>query len=91
MKDGLGGALGNRTDAVNHYQKTEKKRKREMKDLKKNNIIYIMVKKSGSRCDPKKIKKTNNKSPKECSYSRSDDSISDSDSYSSLSRDSERE
>ena len=35
IKDGLGGGLGNRDDAVKHYQKTEKKWKRELKSLKK--------------------------------------------------------
>ena len=50
IKNGLGGALGNRADAVNQYKNSEHKWKKELKDIKKQNkIMYRIAKKSSLR------------------------------------------
>ena len=85
IKDRLGGPMGSRTDAVKQYHKYEKKWKKDLKALKKQNkIIYSIAKKSGSRHDIKKIKNIRAKYSKKTSDSSSDDLDSDS----SLARDS---
>ena len=82
--------MGNGSDAINNYQKNEKKWKRDLKALKnQRKIIFSMDKKSGLRREHKKIKKIKEKSSKKCSYSSSNSSSSDSDSGSSLFSDSE--
>ena len=82
IKDGLVGALGNWADAVKHYRKPEKKCKRELKALnKQNNMIYRMAKKYSSCREIKSTNKIKSSSSKNCSYYISDISSSDSDSY----------
>ena len=67
VKEELGGPIGNRTDAVSHYHKTEKKWKRNVKSLRKiNRMLFSMANKSGSRHYIKNIKA---KSSNEHSYS----------------------
>ena len=52
----------NRTNAVQHYKKSENKWKEELKALKKQNkIIYSIAKKSGSRREINKINKIREK------------------------------
>ena len=41
IKDILGGAMGNRDDAVKHYQKTENKWKIYLKDIKKKTTFSL--------------------------------------------------
>ena len=78
IKDGLGVPLGNRANFVNHYQKTEKKWRREMKTLKKQkNMLFTMADKSVSCHEIKKINKMNFKVSKKLSYSGSNISNSD--------------
>ena len=84
----MGGTLVNRASTVKKYQKSEKKLKREMEALKKQNkIIFSMAKRSGSHRELKKIKKMHAKESKKHDYSISN--IYRSDSYSSISSDSE--
>ena len=57
IKDGIGGYMGSRADTVKQYKKSENKRKKEMKYIKKqNNMIYSIANTSGSRRETKKIK-----------------------------------
>ena len=73
-------ALGNRADAVNHYKKSEHKRKKDIEALKKHNkIIFRIVKSSVSRCELNMINKIRAKAYNNCSYSSSDSSSNDSD------------
>ena len=58
VKEILEGALGNRADAVNHNQKTEKKWEKYLKSLnKQNKMVFIMAKRFGSCRGLNKIKK----------------------------------
>ena len=76
IKDGMGRPMGSRTDAVKQYNNSENKWNKELKALKKyNKMIYIIVNKSGSRRDIKKIR---GKYYKKTSDSSSDDLDSDS-------------
>ena len=76
IKDGLGGPTGSRTNALQQYNKSENKPKKDMKYPKKQNkMLYSIAKKSGSRRD---IKKTRAKDSKKTSESSSDDVESDS-------------
>ena len=71
--------MGSRADTVKQYKKSENKRKKEMKYIKKqNNMIYSIANTSGSRRETKKIKKIREKATKKGSNSSSDDSESDS-------------
>ena len=82
----MGGTLGNRTDAVKHYKKSEQKWKMELKDLnKQNNMLFSMSKKPGLYCDIKNIRA---EASKRRSYYISDRSIRDLDSDLYLSSDS---
>ena len=48
IKEGLRGDLGDRDDAVKHYNKSEHKWKKEMKALKKQNkMLFSIAKNSG--------------------------------------------
>ena len=56
IKDGLGGDIGSMPKAMKQYNKSENKRKKYLKDLKKQNkTIYRISKKSGSRRELKNI------------------------------------
>ena len=67
VTDGLGVPLGNRANSVNHYQKTEDNWKKDMKALKKQNkMLLIMAKKYGLRREIKKVKKIKAKSSYNC-------------------------
>ena len=78
FKDGLGGALSNRDDAVKHYQKYKKKLKRELKYHKKQtNMLFSMAKNSVTRREIKNTKEITSKVSKKRSYSIKDSSISD--------------
>ena len=58
VKDGLGGPMGSRAEAVKQYKKSESKWKKELKALKKqNNMLFRISKKSGSLRELKNIKK----------------------------------
>ena len=75
-------ALGNRADAVKHYQKTENKWKRELKNIRKQNTtLFSMAKLLGSLLELKKINNTHSKVSKKNIYYISDSSSSDPDSY----------
>ena len=92
IKEGLGGLLGNRYDAINSYKNSEHKWKKDIKALKnKNKMIFSIDMKSISRRELNNIKKIKAKASKKCSYYISGSSISDSDSDYSLSSDSNRE
>ena len=92
IKEGLLEALVNKADSVKHYKKFEHKWKRELKSLKnQNKIIFIIVNNSVSRRELNKIKNIRAKASKKGSYYISNISISDLDSESSLSRDSDWE
>ena len=84
MKNGLEVKLGNRYVAVKHFNKSDKKWKRDLKYLNKHNkILYSIAKRTGSH---RELKNTNNiraKSSKNYEYFSSN--ISSSDSESSLS------
>ena len=43
IKEGLGGSLVNRSDAVKHYNKSEQKQEKELKSLKKKMKIVELV------------------------------------------------
>ena len=76
IKDRLGGPMGSRTDAVKQYHKYEKKWKKDLKALKKQNkVLYSIAKKSGSR---RYIKKIRAKASEKSSDSSRDDLESDS-------------
>ena len=80
-------SIGSRDDTVKQYKKSEKKWKKELKYLKKQNkIIFSITKKSGSRRELNKINNIRAASKKR--YDSNIDSSSDeSESNSSLSRD----
>ena len=86
IKDGLGGPMGSRDEAVKQYKKSESKNKKEIKTLKKQNkMLFSIAKKSGSRRELKNIKKIR-MSPKKHRNDISDSSSDESDSNYSLSR-----
>ena len=71
--------IGNRDDAVKQYHISEKKRKKEMKDLKNQNKVLVSTTKLlGSRLELKKIKKIYTKAYKNHDYSSRNSSSSDS-------------
>ena len=54
--------MGSRDEAVKRYKKSESKRKKELKALKKqNNMLFSIANKSGSRRDIKKIRDKSSK------------------------------
>ena len=68
IKDGMGGTILNRINALQQYKKSENKWKTELKALKKQHkMIYIIAKKSGSRREIKKIEKIRAKASKRIS------------------------
>ena len=86
IKDGLGGDLGNRADALKQYKNSEHKWKKELKSLNnQNKNMYSIAKKSGFLREPKNIKNIKAKAFNESSYSSSDSSSVRSDSYSYIS------
>ena len=89
-KEGLRGSLNNRSTAVKKCHKYEKKWRRYMKDIKKQNkMLFRMAKHSGSHCELKNIKKIYAKALEKNDSSCSSSSRSDYDS--SFSSDIERE
>ena len=85
IKDVMKGPIGSRTNYVQQYKKSEKKWKKDLKYLQKQNkMLYRISKKSGLRREIKKIKKIREKASKKTSISSSEDW----DSESSLARDS---
>ena len=75
----MGGPIGSRTHAVQQHKKSEKKCKKELKALnKQNKMLYSIAKKSGSRCEIKNTKKIKSTADKKSSNSSSDDSDYDS-------------
>ena len=67
--------MGSRTDYLKQYKKSENKWKKGLKSLKKHKkMLYRISKKSGSRCEIKKISKIRAKASKKISDSSSDDS-----------------
>ena len=75
IKYGMGGSVGSRNDTVKQYKKSENKRKKDIKALKKkNNMIYSIANKSGLRREINNIKKIRAKVSKKVSKSPSDDS-----------------
>ena len=88
IKEGLGGPLGSRSDAVKQYNKSKHKWKKSLKSLKKQNkMLYSISKKSGSRRELNQVKRIRDKFSKKNSYSRSNSLSRGSDS--SFSSDSE--
>ena len=76
--------MGNRTNDVQQYKKSENKRKKYLKALnKQNKMLYSIAKKSGLLRDIKKIKNIRSRASKKTRESSSDDLDSDL----SLSRD----
>ena len=66
IKDGMRGPMVSSNNAVQHYKKSEKKWKKDLKALKnQNNIIYSISKKSGLRREIKKTKKIREKASKD--------------------------
>ena len=83
IKDGLGGPMVSRAEAVKQYKKSKIKLKKELKDIKKlKNVLFSIAKKSGSRRDIKKIKKIDAKSSRKRCNSSSDSSSDELDSNS---------
>ena len=74
IKDGMGGPIGSRNNAVQQHTKSEKNPKEELKALKKQNkMLYSIAKKSGSRLEIKKIKNIRADDYKKTSVSSSKD------------------
>ena len=83
IKDGMGGTIRSSTDSLKQYKRSENKRKKELKSLKKQNkILYSITKKSGSH---REIKKIREKDSKKTINSSSDDSDSNSSLASNIS------
>ena len=90
IKEGLGEDLGNRADTIKNYKKYQHKWKKELKVPKnQNKMLFRISKKSLPRCKEKKIKEIKVKVSNKLGYSISNSSRSDSDSYSSISSDSD--
>ena len=89
IKDGLGGPLVSRVEAVKQYDKSENKWNKKLKVLKnQNKIIYRISKKSGSHRELEQIKKIKAKASKKLYGSSINSSSVESYSDSSLSSDS---
>ena len=74
-KDGLGGPLGSRANAVKQYKKFKNKRKKDLQAIKKQNkMIYIIAKESESCRELKNTKNTRDKAPKNSGYYSKDSS-----------------
>ena len=90
IKYGMGGPIGSRNNAVQQHKKYEKKWKKDLKALKKQNkILYSITKKSGSRHEIQKINNTRKEASKD-TYSSGEDWDYDSSLASDSSRDKER-
>ena len=90
IKDGLGGPMGRRSEAVKQYKKSEIKQKKDIKALnKKIKNLFSISKKYGSRRELKMIKKTRATDSKKRYNSISNSPSDESDSDSSLSSDSD--
>ena len=73
IKDGMGGPAGSRNHAVQQHKKYEKKWKKKLKALKKQNkILYSISKESGSRREIQKIKKIRKKASNDTYFSSED-------------------
>ena len=66
IKDVLRGYMGSRADTVKQYHKYEKKWKKELKALKKKNMLFSIANKFGLFCEFKKIKNIRTASKKRC-------------------------
>ena len=87
IKDGLGGPMGSRDEAVKQYNNSESNWKKELKDLKnQNNMLFSITKKSRSRFELKNINNVREKASKKRCDSISNYSSDELDSDSSLSR-----
>ena len=72
IKDVLGVPMGSRAEAVKQYKLSISKRKKELKaPNNQNKILYRISKKSGSRCEIKKIKNIRSEASKEHCNDRS--------------------
>ena len=72
--------LGNRVDAVNHYQKSEEKWERELKDLTKQKKMHFSISRRSSSCrELKNINNIKSKAYKKHIYSSSNNYSSDTD------------
>ena len=90
IKNGLGGALGNRADAVNQYKNSEHKWKKELKALKnQNKMLYSIAKNFGSRRELKNINNIKAEAYKKRRYYISKSSGNELDSYLSQTSNSE--
>ena len=79
IKDGIIVYLGGGTDTVKQYRNSENKWKKDLKALKnQNKMIHSIAKKSGSRCEIKKINNISAKASNKGNKSFSDDSDSNS-------------
>ena len=89
IRDGLGGPMVSRAEAVNQYKKPGNKWKKYLKDLKKQNkMLYRIANNFGSRREIKKSKKIKAKASNKRRDDRSDSSRNKSYYDSSLSSDS---
>ena len=78
IKYGIGVPMGNRTNDVQQYKKSENKRKKYLKALnKQNKMLYSIAKKSGLLRDIKNIKNIKSRASKKTRESSSDDLDSD--------------
>ena len=69
----MGGPIGSRNPAAEQHKKSENKRKKELKALKKQNkMLYSIAKKSSSPREIKKIKKIRAEAIKETNSSSED-------------------
>ena len=92
INKGLGGYIGNRADAINHYKKSEKKRNKELIALKKQNkSIFIIANNSVSYRELKNTKNIKSKASKNRCYYICDSSSSEFYYYSYLSSDNDIE
>ena len=90
VRDILGGTMVSKSEAVNHYKRSEIKWNKELKYIKnKNKILYSIVNKYGSLREIKNIDKIRDKVSKKRRDDSSDSSRNESDSNSSLSRNSD--
>ena len=79
--------MSSRADTVKQYKNSEKKWRKNLKSLKKQNkMLYIIANKSSSLREIKKIKKIREKAYNKCHNSSSVSSSDDLDSDSFLAR-----
>ena len=82
LKKGLGGNLDKRKAAVKQFYNAKNERKRDLESLKKHsNMLYIMVKRTRSRKELKKIKNIRSKVDNKYDYSNRSRFSSNTESY----------